>query len=146
MFNNIEFEVRSSKRDKDCYNIIEDELEILIDSAYTFNVDDKYMDVLKAFNNLIKTLNYVIVDPVKATKYVKELKESYYKAESIGKNIILNYIEKWVNIIFKRLMKYDIEKMNRILIEYIDNDNRNGLMYFYLYMIDGYYKSYIYTE
>lgn len=143
MFNKVEFEVKSSKRDKDCYNIIEDELEILIDSAYSFKVDDKYMNVLKAFNNLIKTLNCVMVNPLKAVEFVKELKESYYEAESIDKNIVLNYVEKWVSIIFKRLMKYDIEKMNKILIEYISNVDRNGLMDFYLYMINGYYKNYI---
>lgn len=142
MFNNIEFEVKSSKRNIDCYNIIEDELEILIDAAYGFKIDDKYMNVLKAFNNLIKTLNHVIVDTPKTIEYVKELNDSYHEAESIDKNIVLNYIEKWVSIIFKRIIKYDIEKINKIIIEYIDNGDRNGSMDFYLYVIHEYYKRY----
>ena len=143
MFNKIEFEVKSSRRRKDYFNIIEDELEILIDSAYSFKVDDKYMDVLKAFNNLIKTINRSnSIDSELVVKYINALRESYYNAESIGKNIILSYIEKWAGVIFKNNMKYNPETANKILVDYAVEKDRNGLMDFYLYALYGFYKKY----
>ena len=143
MFNTIEFEVKSSRREKDYYNIIEDELEILIDSAYSFKVDDKYMNVLKAFNNLIKTINRNnSIDSALAVKYTKALRESYYEAESIGKNIILDYTDKWIVVIFKNIMKYHPETTNKILVDYVVEKDNNGLIDFYLYVIHGFYKKY----
>lgn len=143
MFNQIDFEVKSSRRGKDYFNIIEDELKILIDSAYSFKVDDKYMNVLKVFNNLIKTINRNnSIDSELVVKYIKALRESYYEAESVGKNIILDYIEKWVGAIFENNMKYHPETTNKILVDYVVEKDRNGLMDFYLYVIYGFYKKY----
>lgn len=143
MFNKIELEVKSSRREKDYYNIIEDELEVLIDSAYSFKVDDKYMNVLKAFNNLIKTINRNnSIDSELVGKYTKALRESYYEAESVGKSVVLYYINKWVGIIFENIMKYHPETTNKILVNYVVDGDRNGLMDFYLYVIHGFYKKY----
>ena len=143
MFNKIEFEVESSRRAKDYYNIIEDKLEVLIDTVYRLRGDNKYMDVLKAFNNLIKTINRNnLIDTELAVRYIKELRESYYEADAIGGDIVLDYIREWVGVIFENNMKYYPEITNKILIEYIMDKDRKGLMDFYLYTINKFYKAY----
>lgn len=142
MFNKIEFEVESSRRYIEYYNNIEDELEILIDSACSFKIDDKCMDVLKAFNNLIRALNCQIVDSTNVIGFVKELKDSYYEVKYGDKNIVLYYIEKWMNMIFRRIIQHDLDKIDIIISEYIVTKDRNGLIDFYLYVLHEYYKEY----
>ena len=143
MSNKIKLEVELSRRAKDYYNIIEDKLEVLIDTVYRLRGDNKYMDVLKVFNNLIKTINRNnLIDTELAVRYIKELRESYYVADAIGGDIVLDYIREWVGVIFENNMKYYPEITNKILIEYIMDKDRKGLMDFYLYTINKFYKEY----
>lgn len=143
MSNKIKLDVESSRRAKDYYNIIEDKLEVLIDTVYRLRGDNKYMDVLKAFNNLIKTINRNnLIDTELAVRYIKELRESYYEADSIGGDIVLDYIREWVGVIFENNMKYYPEITNKIVIEYVMDKDRKGLMDFYLYTINKFYKEY----
>lgn len=73
MSNKIKLEVELSGRAKDYYNIIEDKLEVLIDTVYRLRGDNKYMDVLKVFNNLIKTINRNnLIDTELAVRYIKK--------------------------------------------------------------------------
>lgn len=143
MSNKIKLEIESSRRDKDYYNIIEDKLEVLIDTVYRLRGDNKYMDVLKAFNNLIKTINRNnLLDTELTVRYIKELRESYYEADAIGGDIVLDYIREWMGVIFENNMKYYPEITNKIVIEYVMDKDRKGLMDFYLYTINKFYKEY----
>ena len=143
MSNKIKLEIESSRRAKDYYNIIEDKLEVLIDTVYRLRGDNKYMDVLKAFNNLIKTINRNnLLDTELTVRYIKELRESYYEADAIGGDIVLDYIREWVGVIFENNMKYYPEITNKIVIEYVMDKDRKGLMDFYLYTINKFYKEY----
>lgn len=143
MSNKIKLEVELSRRAKDYYNIIEDKLEVLIDTVYRLRGDNKYMDVLKAFNNLIKTINRNnLLDTELTVRYIKELRESYYEADAIGGDIVLDYIREWVGVIFENNMKYYPEITNKIVIEYVMDKDRKGLMDFYLYTINKFYKEY----